>query len=83
MINDPSGAAPISIDVFTTDAGGTPNAVDDVTVVASGLVYFDRTINPASATVTSTLWKMAPMLTWSRAPSRPSCCGSQVTKTQA
>ncbi|MCB9931796.1 MAG: hypothetical protein H6841_00065 [Planctomycetes bacterium] len=58
VINDPSGAAPISIDVFTTDAGGTPNAVDDVTVVASGLVYFDRTINPASATVTSTLWKI-------------------------
>lgn len=58
IINNPSGAAPISIDVFTTDAGGTPNAVDDVTVVGSGLVYLDRIVNPASATVTATLWKI-------------------------
>jgi hypothetical protein len=58
IINDPAGAAPISIDVFTTDAGGTPNAVDDVTVVGSGLVYFDRAVNPSSATVTDTYWRI-------------------------
>lgn len=58
IINNPAGAAPISIDVFTTDAGGTPNAVDDVTVVGSGQVYLDRTVNPSSATVTDTLWRI-------------------------
>ncbi|MCA8916694.1 MAG: hypothetical protein KDB90_14975 [Planctomycetes bacterium] len=61
IINDPSGAAPISIDIFTTDSGGTPNAVDDVTVVPGGTPptnqrYFDRDVNPASATVTNTFW---------------------------
>lgn len=56
IINDPSGAAPISIDVFTTDSAGTPKAVNDVTVVAGGQRYFDRDVNPSSATVTNTFW---------------------------
>ncbi|MEZ5992182.1 MAG: hypothetical protein R3E76_07495 [Planctomycetota bacterium] len=58
IINDPSGAAPISIDIFTDDNGAPPNPTDDVTVVGSGQIYLDRVVNPASATVTNTFWKI-------------------------
>lgn len=55
IINNPSGAAPISIDIFTQNSGYTM-LTEEVTVVGSGQVFFDRTVNPTSATVQNTLW---------------------------
>lgn len=62
IINNPAGADPVSISVFTTDAGGTPSSPPIVTVEPGAgpgnEVYFDREVFPSSATMTDTLWKI-------------------------
>ncbi len=59
VINDPAGADPASINVFTTDTGGTPTTNPLVTVAAGGVVYLDRAVSPQSSTVQDTFWKIA------------------------
>jgi hypothetical protein len=58
IINDPNGAVPISIDVFTTDVAGTPHGVSQVTVTNPGQKYLDNEINPATAVGFTTFWKI-------------------------
>lgn len=59
IINNPAGTDPVSITVFTTDAGGAPTANPVVTVQpGAGPVYFDREVFPSSAIANETLWKI-------------------------
>ncbi|MCL4730917.1 MAG: hypothetical protein KJ044_10840 [Planctomycetes bacterium] len=62
IINDPAGAAPISITPYTTDSPATPpsasppSSTQYVTVAPSGQRMLDRTIQPASAAITDVFW---------------------------
>lgn len=56
IINDPAGADPVSIDVFTTDSFGTPTPDPVVTVEPSGTAYLDREVNPGTAAIVATFW---------------------------
>lgn len=62
IINNPAGAAPVSISIYTTSSPATPPAASPasnpqfVTVAAGATRTFDRVIQPASATITDTFW---------------------------
>ncbi|MBK9974713.1 MAG: hypothetical protein IPP14_08060 [Planctomycetes bacterium] len=62
IINNPAGAAPVSIGIYTTSSPATPPSASPastpqfVTVAASASRTLDRVIQPASATVTDTFW---------------------------
>lgn len=62
IINNPAGAAPVSVSIYTTDSPATPPTASPasspqyVTVAVSSTRTFDRTIQPASATTTDTFW---------------------------